>query len=98
MGDHNFKDKPILNGKTVGGDIRGQEHFDKTYNRPEPGPMAKRPMIDASSHIGSDVKQKTVKTTLGESEVVILNHQASGWRIESSLAIGGNEVLLTFGR
>jgi hypothetical protein len=84
MGDH-------IHGK-------GLPNLKNGNSRPELSTLAKRPMIEASSHAGPGVKQKTVKTTLGESEAVILNHQAGGWRIESSLAIGGNEVLLTFGR
>lgn len=76
----------------------GDHKFSNGNTRPETGPMTKRPMIDSSSHVGPEVKQKTVKTTLGESGAVITSHQAVGWRIESSLAIGGNEVLLTFGR
>ena len=99
MGDHKFKnDRPVLTGKTVGGDIRGEEHFDKIHNRPDLEPTNKRPMIDASSHSGPGEKQKVVRTTVGESEVVIARHCNDGWSYYNSIPQGGNEILLIFKR
>ena len=53
-----------------------------------------RPKLD--SYSSSRVKQKTVRTTLSDCEIVIRKHQEEGWRHITSLPLGGNEVLITF--
>jgi len=62
------------------------------------GQLSKRPLIEASSTVGPDLEQKTVKTTLGESELVIVAHQKDGWLYHSSIQQGGNELLIIFER
>jgi hypothetical protein len=61
-------------------------------------PLQVRPLVEASSHSGAGKKQKTVRTTVTESELIIVQHQREGWLFVKDVQQGGNEILLIFER
>lgn len=69
-----------------------------TNNRPETESINRRHGIESTSQGGCGVKQKNVRTTIIDSEVVILAHQKEGWRYYCSVPQGCGEILLIFER
>jgi len=72
----------------------------KYATRPEVAQNGKRPLIEAatSQNGAGSVQQKTVRTSVSESETIIVAHQKEGWRFYKDVPQGGGEILLIFER
>jgi hypothetical protein len=58
----------------------------------------KRPFVDTTSGPNGCAKQKTVRCPVGDSEAVIVKHQAEEWLFYGSVPQGGGEIVIIFQR